>query len=78
MQHEATVGTWVGSHPELSARCLGPDELDGTAVRVEQLLRPVRAQPRLELGAVFRVLAHFRQRHLVGPEAALGGQAVHL
>ena len=45
---------------------------------VEQLLRAVRAHPRLERGEVLGVLGELRQRHLVGAEGALHRLAVDL
>jgi len=45
---------------------------------VEQLLGPVTAHPLLENLQVFGILAHVRDRHLVGAEGALDRLAIDL
>ena len=77
-QEQAAVGVRVGAHAALALggqrRDLGGD----AAVVVEELLRPVRAHPRLERGQVLGVLGQLRQRDLVGAEGALHRPAVDL
>lgn len=77
-QHHAAVGDRVGAHPPVTARRQRQELVDRRAGRVEQLLRPVAAQPVLQLGQVRRVVADARQRHLMGAVGALHLGAVDL
>ena len=77
-QQLAAVGVRGGAHP---LRALGGERAqrrDQPALAVEQLVRPVRPQPLLQLGAVGVVVAGLRQRHLMGAPRALDELAVHL
>ncbi len=73
----AAVGVGARAHAPLAARRQGRQLGDEGAVAVEELLGPVGAQPRLELGEVLGPLGEARERHLVRAPGALGGLAVH-
>ena len=77
-QQLAAVGVRGGAHPLRAVRVERAQLGDQPALAVEQLLRPVRPEPLLELGAVCGVVAGLRQRHLVRAPRALDELAVHL
>ena len=62
----ATVRVRVGAHPSPAGRRERPKLGDEAAALVEQLLRPIAVEPLLELPEMLRVLAHLRERHLMG------------
>src|SRR5215472_1308662 len=65
----------VGAYAAVARRREGSQVGDELPLGIEQLVRVVATQPFLELGQLFRVLAHIRQRHLVRAEGALHGPA---
>ncbi len=71
VRQPAAVGDRVGAHPPLPRRAQLAELGHQRAGLVEQLLRLVRPQPRLERLPVLGILPDGGQRHLVGPEGAL-------
>ena len=77
-QQQTAVGVGICTHAPAARRGEGGYQLHRRTVGVEQLLRPIGPQPRLQLGQVsVRVRAH-GDRHLMGPPAVLHRQSVHL
>ncbi|MDQ0893382.1 hypothetical protein QFZ26_000937 [Agromyces ramosus] len=74
--HDAAVRMRAGAHAQLAARAQRIELGDGAPVVVEELLGPVRTQPRLEQREVLGVLAHAGERHLVRVERPLDLHAV--
>ena len=68
----------VGAHPQLALGRLRGDLGSHRSGVIEQLLGPVGPKPFLELGEVLRVRPYGGERHLMGAERPLGGQAVDL
>ena len=76
-QQQAAVGVRVRAHPPLAARGQRGQLGHQRTGAVEQLFRPVRAQPRLKLCQVLRVVAGPDDRDLVRPPRPLHRQPVH-
>ena len=68
----------VGAHPPATDGRELPELGHEAAALVEQLLGPVAAEPLLELPEVLRVVAHLRERHLVGAPRPLHRPPVDL
>jgi hypothetical protein len=76
VQDQPAVRPRVGAHPAVALRRQGGQLRDEGAGVVEELLRPVRAQPRLKHGEVARVVVHVGDRDLVRAPRALDLDAV--
>ena len=76
-QQQPAVGVRVRAHPPLAARGQRRQLRDQRAGGVEELTRPVRAQPLVELRQVPGVLARRGERDLVRPPGPLHRQPVH-
>ena len=74
--YDATVRERARAHAQLASRTQDVELGHRAPLVVEELLRPVRAEPRLEHGEVLGVLAHLGERHLVGVERPLDLHAV--
>ncbi len=75
--HEATDGVVVHPQAQVARRREVEDVGRRPAVRVEELLGPVRAEPRLDDRQMGRIRPAVGRRDLVGPVRAFHGQAVH-
>jgi hypothetical protein len=76
VQQEAAVGVRVHPHPAIAGGGQFGQLGVQRAVGIEQLLGLVALHPALELRDVLRVSCIDQQRHLVGAERPLAGQAV--
>lgn len=74
---QAAVGVLGGAKTSSAIGDAGEHLGGGAAVLVEEFLRPVGAQPRLQLGQVVGVFAYAGERHLVGAPGSLDRHAVH-
>ena len=74
--HDAAVRDRGRAHPQVALRPQRVEVGHRASVPVEELLGPVRAQPRLEHREVLGVLAHAGERNLVRAEGALHLHAV--
>src|SRR5215211_1771594 len=74
----AAVGVWARAHAMVASRDVGGKLGDQATLLVEQLFGMVGAHPLLQHRELLRVGPDVRQRHLVGAEGALDGQAAHL
>ena len=77
-EHAAAVGVRQRAHAQVAVGRERGELGDERAVVVEALLGPVAAQPALELREVLGVLAHARERHLMGAKRPLDRDAVDL
>ena len=71
LSQQPAVGLRDGAHPPVALGRRRQHVVARRAVVAEQLVRPVRAHPRLELGERLRVLAQVAERDLVGSRRAL-------
>ena len=74
----AAVGVRARAHAMVASRGEGGKLGDQATLLVEQLVGMVGMHPLLQHRELLRVGPDVRQRHLVGAEGALDGQAVHL
>ena len=78
VKQQAAVGVRIGAHAALARGRERAQLRPQPALRLEQLLRPVTAQPALELAQVRRIGAWVGQRNLMGSEGALDALSVDL
>ena len=76
-EQNPAVGVRIGTHAALTPRRQFGDRRQRSPPLVEELLGPVAAHPGIEQLEVARVGAHLGEGHLVRPEGALDGLAVH-
>jgi hypothetical protein len=72
------VGVRGGAHPQVTLGRLLPDQVDGHARGVEELLRPVRLEPLLQQGEVLGILPYAGEGHLMRAPGARHLDAVDL
>ena len=77
-QQQTAVGVRVGAHAPLPLRGQRRQLRAQRAALVEQLLGPIRAQPRLQLRQVLGLCVQIGERNLVGAERPLRRQPVDL